>query len=146
MIIEKDIISRLRSFFEKMPIACGIPTPESKLEEASILLNIKLDEEYKCFQTLFGGSVIGATEIVGISGYNSEMLDDYDFIELTKEFQDIFNASGIVIGTDYDGSYFVLSPDGEVLLFTDYDAPIVYAPNFKVYIQNALDEIDIDNE
>ena len=49
-----------------------------------------------------------------------------------------------MIGVDYDGSYFVLSPSGEILLFSDEgNCPIVYAPNLESYIQKALAEIDI---
>ena len=93
---------------------------------------------------MFGGSVIGTIEVVGISGYNSTMLDDYDVVELTQEFRETFNTQGIVIGVDYDGSYFVLSPSGEILLFSDEgNCPIVYAPNLESYIQKALTEIDI---
>lgn len=142
--MDKDIIKRLEKFFLEEPIARGIKTPTSKLYEVAQTLGVELDEQYKLFQTLFGGSVIGTIEVVGISGYNSTMLDDYDVVELTQEFRETFNTQGIVIGVDYDGSYFVLSPSGEILLFSDEgNCPIVYAPNLESYIQKALAEIDI---
>ena len=142
--MDKDIIKRLEKFFLEEPIAHGIETPTSKLYEVAQTLGVELDEQYKLFQTLFGGSVIGTIEVVGISGYNSTMLDDYDVVELTQEFRETFNTQGIVIGVDYDGSYFVLSPSGEILLFSDEgNCPIVYAPNLESYIQKALTEIDI---
>lgn len=144
VIMDKDIIKRLEKFFLEEPIARGIETPTSKLYEVAQTLGVELDEQYKLFQTLFGGSVIGTIEVVGISGYNSTMLDDYDVVELTQEFRETFNTQGIVIGVDYDGSYFVLSPSGEILLFSDEgNCPIVYAPNLESYIQKALAEIDI---
>ena len=142
--MDKDIIKRLEKFFLEEPIARGIETPTSKLYEVAQTLGVELDEQYKLFQTLFGGSVIGTIEVVGISCYNSTMLDDYDVVELTQEFRETFNTQGIVIGVDYDGSYFVLSPSGEILLFSDEgNCPIVYAPNLESYIQKALAEIDI---
>lgn len=142
--MDKDIIKRLEKFFLEEPIARGIETPTSKLYEVAQTLGVELDEQYKLFQTLFGGSVIGTIEVVGISGYNSTMLDDYDVVELTQEFRETFNTQGIMIGVDYDGSYFVLSPSGEILLFSDEgNCPIVYAPNLESYIQKALAEIDI---
>ena len=142
--MDKDIIKRLEKFFLEEPIARGIETPTSKLYEVAQTLGVELDEQYKLFQTLFGGSVIGTIEVVGISGYNSTMLDDYDVVELTQEFRETFNTQGIVIGVDYDGSYFVLSPSGEILLFSDEgNCSIVYAPNLESYIQKALAEIDI---
>ena len=142
--MDKDIIKRLEKFFLEEPIARCIETPTSKLYEVAQTLGVELDEQYKLFQTLFGGSVIGTIEVVGISGYNSTMLDDYDVVELTQEFRETFNTQGIVIGVDYDGSYFVLSPSGEILLFSDEgNCPIVYAPNLESYIQKALTEIDI---
>ena len=124
--MDKDIIKRLEEFFLEEHIARGIETPTSKLYEVAQTLGVELDEQYKLFQTLFGGSVIGTIEVVGISGYNSTMLDDYDVVELTQEFRETFNTQGIVIGVDYDGSYFVLSPSGEILLFSDEgNCPIV---------------------
>lgn len=144
VIMDKDIIKRLEKFFLEEPIARGIETPTSKLYEVAQTLGVELDEQYKLFQTLFGGSVIGTIEVVGISGYNSTMLDDYDVVELTQEFRETFNTQGIVIGVDYDGSYFVLSPSGEILLFSDEgNCPIVYAPNLESYIQKALADIDL---
>lgn len=141
--MDKDIIKRLEEFFLNEPIARGSGTPTSKLHEVALNLGIELDEQYKLFQTMFGGSIVGITEIIGISGYNCAMLDDYDIVELTQDFRDIFDTQGTVIGTDYDGSYFVLSPTGEVLLFSYEDNhPTIYASNFESYIRKALEEID----
>lgn len=141
--MDKDVIKRLEKFFLDAPIARGIETPTSKLYEVALRLGVELDEQYLLFQTMFGGSIIGTTEVLGISGYNCAMLDDYDIVELTKEFRNIFDTEGTVVGTDYDGSFFVLSLTGEILLFScDDNSSTVYAASFESYIRKALEEVE----
>lgn len=138
----KKTLSKLDHFFQQEPIAKGIPTPVSKLKQVEEILNIEIDKAYILFQSLYGGCVIKSAEVVGLSGHNSQMLDDYDIIELTQEFREAYegNHQDLVIATDYDGSFIRLTASGQVLRYTDDADDEVIAHSFEEYITMALSE------
>jgi hypothetical protein len=133
-------IERLNNFFEDNPIAKGVPTNESEIREAEEVLNIKFDSDYISFQTMYGGSMIKATEVYGF--HNSELMSDDNIIDLTKSYRENEDGdiSWLIIGTDYSGNSIGIDENGKVLVYDhDLEELHYFANSFEEYILKALE-------
>jgi len=118
--MKESTIKKIDEFFEKNPIAKGIPTSENEIREAENELGIKFDSDYIFFQLRYGGSMIGAKEIYGFQ--NSELMGEDNIVELTKSYRENEDSfmDWLIIGADCSGNFIGINKEGNVVVY-DHD-------------------------
>ena len=144
--MKESTVKKIDNFFEKNPIAKGIPATEKQIREAENKLKIRFDNDYIFFQLRYGGSMIGAKEIYGF--HNSELMEEDSIVELTKSYRENEDSfmDCLNIGTDYSGNFVCINKEGNVVVYDhDFGEHKILANTFERYILDELDNINEQN-
>lgn len=116
------LLNRIEVFLSRNPLYQGAPATEAQLNRAAELLDVRLDEEYREFISLFGGSYVG----VPVYGFNNcAMLSDEDVVALTLGFRQSYAADArwpiiqrsYVISMTGSGDPVILDQAGRVVAY-----------------------------
>ena len=142
--MEKQLINRLTNFLSQNELFKGMPATADQIFQAEKNLNVTLDEDYKEFISLFGGSYVG----VPVYGFNNcEMISNESVVELTEDFRSSYGhdnrwpkiSQRYVISISGNGDPIIIDKDGKIkIYFHDSNEEEVLADSFHELIEKNL--------
>ena len=138
--LNEIVLNKLKSFFEKNPVALGQPTLPNEITLIENSLNKALDEDFKQFTSTFGGCAVRDALIYGI--HNSEFLGDETIIELNKNMSQYLDdiSYHLIIGIDGSGNPIYIN-DAKAIMLYDHDVneEVMLSDSFENYLNDLLD-------
>lgn len=120
--MKKETINKIKSILSKNELFAGKPVEKNIIKDAQEKLNVKFDNCYIEFLTLFGGSFTG----VSVYGFNNcEMLSEETVVDLTLDFRTNYSIDNrceiiqmsYVISMSGNGDPIFISPDNRVFIY-----------------------------
>ncbi|WP_264522917.1 SMI1/KNR4 family protein [Flavobacterium sp. N502536] len=144
--MKQELIDKIKVILSDDDLFAGKPVNEETIKNAETELNVKFDNDYAQFLSLFGGSYTGFP----VYGFNNcEMLSEETVIDLTKDFRSNYLVdnrceliqSSYVISVSGNGDPVFISPDNKVwIYYHDDDETEELNKSFEELIEENLIE------
>ncbi|MFW0737766.1 SMI1/KNR4 family protein [Flavobacterium sp. T12S277] len=144
--MKQELIDKIKVILSDDDLFAGKSVNEETIKNAETELNVKFDNDYAQFLSLFGGSYTGFP----VYGFNNcEMLSEETVIDLTKDFRSNYLVdnrceliqSSYVISVSGNGDPVFISPDNKVwIYYHDDDETEEVNKSFEELIEENLME------
>lgn len=144
--MKQELIDKIKVILSDNDLFAGKSVNEETIKNAETELNVKFDNDYAKFLSLFGGSYTGFP----VYGFNNcEMLSEETVIDLTKDFRSNYLVdnrceliqSSYVISVSGNGDPVFISPDNKVwIYYQDDDETEELNKSFEELIEENLME------
>lgn len=138
-----ELIEKLQQLFKDHPSLLGKPASDEQIHSAQQTLGITFHPDYVEFIKRFGGSFGG----VGIHAFeNGSLIGNETVTELTTDFRDCYDASGLpqlhdafVISDDGSGNPILMNSQGQLYLYLHDEGEVeLLAPSLEALLTSSF--------
>lgn len=141
-LMQQTALCRLKDFFDRLPFMRGGPVASDELQAAAQRLGVNFTPDYCEFVEKFGGALVGAYPLYGLSRAEPMDAQLWSVVQVTEHFRSQQWSgleSGYVVSMDHAGNPIWIDDEG-VLRSFDHDngESLVISQDLGSYLLDCL--------